>query len=141
MRKTKIIATIGPGSDSTGATGRACRCGHGYRPPQCLAFEPVSNSRSGSKRFARPPTAPERRVAVMLDLAGPKLRVGEMASDTRLEPGTTFVLTPGECDGQRGARIGQLRGSRLPTSRVVPASCSMTGGSNSWSTRSAATAS
>jgi pyruvate kinase len=40
-----------------------------------------------------------RHVAVMLDLAGPKLRLGEVAPGTRLQAGAGFALVPGECGG------------------------------------------
>ncbi len=98
MRRTKIIATIGPGSDSLerldaliGAGMDIARLNASHSGPSELA-ERLEAVRTAADRA-------DKRVAVMLDLAGPKLRVGEMAPDTRLEPGATFVLVPGETSG------------------------------------------
>lgn len=98
MRRTKIIATIGPATESPesldalmAAGVDVARLNASHAGPSELA-ERLEQVRAASERAGR-------RVAVMLDLAGPKLRVGEMAEDTRLEPGSEFTLTTGECVG------------------------------------------
>ena len=98
MRRTKIIATIGPATD----------------PPEVLAalvtagldvarLNASHSSRSDLEgRLAAVRAAAEaagRHVAIMLDLGGPKLRVGEMAADVNLVAGAAFDIVTGECIG------------------------------------------
>lgn len=98
MRRTKMIATIGPASESVEALDALVAAGmdvarlnssHSDLPE--LA-ERLAAVRAAGERARRP-------VAVMLDLAGPKLRVGEMSEGTVLERGTTFSLVKGDCVG------------------------------------------
>ncbi|MBE0417426.1 MAG: pyruvate kinase [Coriobacteriia bacterium] len=98
MRRTKIVATIGPASESPAALDALITAG--------MDVARLNSSHSGpdelARRFEAVRSAAERAgrsVAVMLDLAGPKLRLGEVAPDTRLEEGARFALVPGECAG------------------------------------------
>ena len=98
MRKTKIIATIGPASDSPEQLDRliaagmdVARLNTSHSGPAELAIR-LESVRAAAERA-------DRHVAVMLDLAGPKIRVGEVASGTILVPGDTFTLVTGECVG------------------------------------------
>ncbi len=98
MRRTKIVATIGPATESpemldaliaAGMDVARLNSSHSGLDELALRLDAV---RAASDRAARP-------VAVMLDLAGPKLRIGEVAEDSYLEPGADFSLVPGECAG------------------------------------------
>ena len=98
MRRTKIVATIGPASDSPdvldsllAAGVDVVRLNASHSGPAQLATR-YAAVREASERAGRP-------VAIMLDLAGPKLRIGDMAPGTRLRPGSPFAIVPGACVG------------------------------------------
>lgn len=106
MRRTKIIATIGPASDGPEALAALVRAGldvarlntaHGTR-------ETLERQLLGVRAAAE--TA-GRHVAVMLDLGGAKVRLGEVAQDTVLAEGAAFELrSDGEPGDARGASVG-----------------------------------
>ena len=98
MRRTKIVATIGPASDSpemllmlvqAGIDIARLNASHGSRAEleHRLAAVRAAADRDG------------RHVAVMLDLGGPKIRVGEVAVGTLLADGATFILSCDDCEG------------------------------------------
>jgi len=98
MRRTKIIATLGPSTEDAetlrgliDAGLDVARLNASHAGPAELA------SRLELVRSVAEETG--KHVAVMLDLAGPKLRVGEMAPDTVLEAGSEFVLSTDEMVG------------------------------------------
>ena len=102
--KTKIVATIGPASQST---DRLVRMIEGGMDVARLNFshgdfdghrQVIGNIRAASRRTGR-------RVAILADLPGPKMRLGRIAEEpleTRV--GDRLVLTAAETDG-RGGRI------------------------------------
>lgn len=101
MRHTKIIATIGPASsgprvlDGLVASGLdVARLNASHGDPSTLgpALQAV---REAAERAGR-------EVAVMLDLGGPKLRVGQMREGVVLQRGQTFTLRGGDCLGDGG---------------------------------------
>ncbi|MDP2183553.1 MAG: pyruvate kinase [Actinomycetota bacterium] len=98
MRRTKIVATIGPASDAP-ATLDALIAG-GVDVARLNASH-ADISELGARLVAVREAAGRAgaHVAVMLDLPGPKMRVGAMAAGTSLEPGHCFELLPGECTG------------------------------------------
>ena len=84
MRKTKIIATIGPASRSPEILDRLVSAGmdiarlnfsHGTLEEHA---EVIANVRAASERHNRP-------VAVLQDLGGNKFRLGNMAEPAQLE--------------------------------------------------------
>ena len=98
MRRTKIVATIGPATDSpevlealvaAGMDVARLNSSHSGLDELAVRLEAV---RAASDRAGRP-------VAVMLDLAGPKLRLGEVADGTVLRTGADFTIVPGDCIG------------------------------------------
>ena len=113
--KTKIVATIGPASDSPEMLERLIRAGlnvarlnfsHG-------AFDEHA-ARIGRIRAAQ--QAAGRRVAIMADLPGPKMRVGTISPEpVDLRPGDPFTLTALQEPGT-AARVS-VSFARLP--RVV----------------------
>lgn len=97
--KTKIVATIGPASDSPEMLERLIRAGvtvarlnfsHGdfNGHAQCIA------------RIRAAERATGRRVAIMADLPGPKMRLGQIAPEpVELRSGEPFTLTTDEIVG------------------------------------------
>jgi pyruvate kinase len=100
-RRTKIIATVGPASWETGVLSRLIDAGadvlrlnfsHGDRDRHARTVEAI---RAGAERAGR-------EVAVLGDLPGPKLRIGELRGDVaELETGMHVKLTPREVKGDR----------------------------------------
>lgn len=102
MRRTKIVCTLGPASsdpaviDALVAAGMDCarlNFSHGTHESHAEMAEKV---RAAASRARRP-------LAILADLCGPKIRVGEFPDGpVQLEPGQTFTLTtedvPGSAD-------------------------------------------
>jgi pyruvate kinase len=98
MRRTKIVATIGPASRDPDTLARMVEAGldvarlnfsHGTRE---LHAENAERVRTASQRAGRP-------VAILQDLPGPKLRIGALENDVaELKPGETLVLVCGSTD-------------------------------------------
>ena len=97
--KTKIVCTIGPASDSQDILERLIRAGmnvarlnfsHGdFAEHQAV----IRRIRAASRTTGQP-------VALMADLPGPKIRLGQFAEEpVKLRVGDTFTLTTEEIDG------------------------------------------
>jgi pyruvate kinase len=92
QRRTKIVATLGPASSEPEQVARLFEAGAdvfrinmSHTSPDRMR-ELVRTIRGVEKRFGRP-------IAVLVDLQGPKLRVGAFASDAvMLTKGAQFVL-------------------------------------------------
>src|SRR5260370_10330942 len=93
MRKAKIICTMGPASREEPTLGRLVDAGmdvarlnfsHGTQDDHLRA---IANVRKASEDAGR-------AVGLLLDLQGPKIRVGNIeGGKVRLEPGTEVVIT------------------------------------------------
>jgi pyruvate kinase len=93
MRRTKIVCTIGPSSRSPELLEKLVAAGmnvarlnfsHGTQAEHGLVIDTL---RAIAERLGRP-------VAILQDLAGPKVRTGPLAGGTaELESGATFTLT------------------------------------------------
>lgn len=98
MPRTKIVATIGPASDSPEALAALIAAGMSVaRLNASHTSREALERRLAAVRAAS--AAAGAHVAVMLDLGGPKLRVGEVAPGTLLTEGARFELVTGECTG------------------------------------------
>src|SRR5829696_7411237 len=96
MRRTKIVATIGPASDDPETLARLVEAGldvarlnfaHGTPESQAATAERV---REAASRAGRP-------IALLQDLPGPKLRIGPLHGDVvELHPGSKLTLVCGE---------------------------------------------
>ena len=97
--KTKIVATIGPASESREMLERLIRAGLNIAR---LNFSHGDFS-GHTRRIARIRAAAKatgRRVAIMADLPGPKMRVGKIDPEPiELLAGDAFTLTSEEIDG------------------------------------------
>jgi pyruvate kinase len=98
MRRTKIVATIGPASREPDTLARMIAAGvdvarlnfsHGSRE---LHAENVERVRTAAANVGR-------QVAILQDLPGPKLRIGSLHDDiVELKPGEKLVLICGSSD-------------------------------------------
>jgi len=105
MRRTKIVATIGPASRDPDTLARMVQAGldvarlnfsHGDRD---LHAENAARVRAASAAVGRP-------VAILQDLPGPKLRIGPLVDDrVELKPGERLVLVCGSTEPGDGGRM------------------------------------
>jgi pyruvate kinase len=105
MRRTKIVATIGPASRDPDTLARMVTAGldvarlnfsHGDRD---LHAENAARVRAASAAVGRP-------VAILQDLPGPKLRIGPLVEDrVELKPGERLVLVCGTSEPGDGRRM------------------------------------
>src|SRR5688572_15498457 len=101
MARTKIVCTIGPASRSPETLEQLIRAGmdvarlnfsHGTQAEHLEVIRAVRRIAGGLGRS----------VAILQDLAGLKIRIGEMASGTvTLEAGASFILTTRQVLGSR----------------------------------------
>jgi pyruvate kinase len=98
VRRTKIIATIGPATDDPVVLDALIGAG--------LDIARLNSSHAGLDELQERLRAVReaarragRHVGVLLDLAGPKVRVGEIAPGTVLVAGAVFELVGGVCEG------------------------------------------
>src|SRR5215469_1937547 len=97
--KTKIVATIGPASETPEMLERLIRAGLDIAR---LNFSHGDLTGHGEriKRIRSAAEAVGRRVAIMADLPGPKMRIGKIEPEPiHLHPGENFVLTTEEIAG------------------------------------------
>jgi pyruvate kinase len=110
--KTKIVATIGPASESPEMLQRLVLAGMDVAR---LNFS-HGDFASHAERIERIRTVESRtgrRVAIMADLPGPKMRIGSIEPEPiELHPGDSFCLTAEEVSG--GLRRVSVTFDRLP---------------------------
>jgi pyruvate kinase len=102
--KTKIICTIGPASDSSEILEKMIRAGMNIAR---LNFSHGDFSSHGEtiQKIRKASKAVNRRVAIMADLPGPKMRVGEFETEPiELNSDDLFTLTVEEIIGNQ-ARV------------------------------------
>ncbi|PWB64315.1 MAG: pyruvate kinase [Bradyrhizobiaceae bacterium] len=102
LRRTKIVATLGPSSSDRAMLGRLFEAG-----ADVFRVNMSHTSHEAMRDYVAMIRALEqsydRPVGILVDLQGPKLRVGNFANDAvMLEKGATFVLdddqAPGDAD-------------------------------------------
>ena len=115
MLRTKVVCTLGPATSSPEAIGALVRGGmdlarvnmsHGVHEAHAAAIATV---RSAAQQVGRP-------VAILADLAGPKIRVGTLAAPIELETGSVVVVAP-EAD----ARAGEIPTTYAPLAQEIRA--------------------
>jgi len=94
VRRTKIVATMGPASSDPAIIARMIRAGmdvarlnfsHGTHAEHRRVIERI---RAASRKAGKP-------VGLLLDLQGPRLRLGELASGSvEVERGAEVLVTP-----------------------------------------------
>jgi pyruvate kinase len=91
--KTKIVATIGPASESPEMLERLIRAGLNVARLN-FSHGDFSSHAERITRIRAAEKATGRRVAIMADLPGPKMRVGRIEPEPiQLRPGESFTLT------------------------------------------------
>jgi pyruvate kinase len=110
MRKTKIVATIGPACETEDIIKALIEKGMDMAR---LNFSHATHQDHGKKiRLIRRISAKMNRpVSILQDLAGPKIRVGNITEPgVLLEPGKEFVLTSRRMIGNRhGVSVSYLK--------------------------------
>ncbi len=102
VRRTKIVATIGPASSSLEAITALIAAGmDGARLNMSHGNHDDHKARAALVREAE--AASGRPIALIADLQGPKLRIGDLEAPIKLERGTTVVIA-----GEDAARDGDL---------------------------------
>ena len=98
MRRTKIIATVGPAMDAPDVLEAVLFAG-----ADVVRRNAAHSGPDGlEKRLAAVRVAEQRigkHVGVLVDLPGPKIRVGEVAPGTVLATDQSFMLEGAECVG------------------------------------------
>ncbi len=100
--KTKIVCTIGPASESPEVMEKMIRAGMNiarlnFSHGNFDSHRSVVNNLRAASRSAR------KRVAIMADLSGPKMRIGMLAQEpVELKPGDSFALTTDDIVGDAG---------------------------------------
>ncbi len=97
--KTKIVATIGPASDTPEMLERIIRAGMNVARLN-FSHGDFSGHAGSIARIRAAEKATGRRVAIMADLPGPKMRIGKIDPEPiNLKPGDCFTLTTDEMVG------------------------------------------
>ncbi len=113
MLRTKIVCTLGPASsrpETILALGKGgmdmarINLSHGSWEDHRRSIEAV---RAASESLRRP-------IAVLADLAGPKIRVGDLPEPIVLTPGETVVMAPAD-----SARDGEIPTTYVPLSEEI----------------------
>ena len=91
--KTKVVATIGPASETPEMLARLIRAGLNVARLN-FSHGDLSKHAEVVRRIREAAKATGRRVAIMADLPGPKMRLGKIEPEPiQLVPGDTFTLT------------------------------------------------
>lgn len=102
MRKTKIVCTIGPASDSEDVIRQLLEAGLNVAR---LNLSHGSHESHGASiaRFRKVRDELELAAAVLLDTKGPEIRIGDFESSVTVVPGQSYVFTTDKItgDGQR----------------------------------------
>jgi pyruvate kinase len=97
--KTKIVATIGPASETPEMLERLIRAGLNVARLN-FSHGDFAGHAARIKRIRSAAEAAHRRVAIMADLPGPKMRIGKIEPEPiQLNSGENFVLTTEEITG------------------------------------------
>ncbi|MDZ7582079.1 MAG: pyruvate kinase [Deltaproteobacteria bacterium] len=97
--RTKIVCTIGPASDSQDILERLIRVGMNVARIN-FSHGDFGEHQAVIRRIRAASCVTGRRVAIMADLPGPKIRIGRFAEEpVDLRPGEIFSLTTQEIEG------------------------------------------
>ena len=92
MRRTRIIATLGPATDSAEMIGKLIDAGVNIFRLN-MSHAPHDWTRRVVKDIREGAAARQRFIGVMMDTQGPAIRTGELRVPLELEPGQKFTLT------------------------------------------------
>jgi len=120
--RTKIVATLGPATSDRATIAALIRAGMNVAR---LNFSHGSYAEHAALiRAVREAAADEGQiVAILQDLQGPRIRLGEVAAGTLLEPGQRFVLdtesAPGNAQRASMSYARQVAAHAAPQHRVL----------------------
>lgn len=92
MRRTKIIATLGPATEEIGQIRKLIKAGmdvarlnfsHGTH---AQFKQMIENIRAVENELGKP-------IAIIADLQGPKIRIGKLSNNKKIKTGETIILT------------------------------------------------
>jgi len=112
MRRTKIVCTIGPVSDSEEVLGKLMDAGMNVAR---LNFSHGTHEQHQTviERIRKVAAEKDKPIAILQDLAGPKIRIRDFKDGSiNLTPGETFTLTTEDIAGDK-ARVS-VTYSKLP---------------------------
>ncbi|MGB6120348.1 MAG: pyruvate kinase, partial [Bacteroidota bacterium] len=97
--KTKIVCTIGPASSSPAVLEQMIRAGMNVARLN-FSHGSFESHRAVIQNLRAAASATGRRISIMADLPGPKIRVGEMQEEpVELKAGDPFTLTTDDITG------------------------------------------
>jgi pyruvate kinase len=100
--KTKIVCTIGPASESRAVMEKMLHAGMNIARLN-FSHGDFDSHRSVVRNLRSAARAAGKRLAIMADLAGPKMRIGKLDREpVELKPGDPFVLTVDDIVGDAG---------------------------------------
>src|ERR1700722_2397297 len=92
MRKTKIIATLGPATDSPEMLGRLIDAGLNIFRLN-MSHAPHDWTRRVFKDIRAAATERQRTIGILMDTQGPAIRTGDLPVPLNLKPGEKFTFT------------------------------------------------
>src|SRR5215467_660881 len=109
MRRTKIVCTIGPASDTEEMIARLIAAGMNVARLN-FSHGTAEYQRELVRKIKRVRKALNKPVAILQDLQGPKIRVGVFANGfVQLQPGQEFILTSDEVPGDQNRASVSLK--------------------------------
>jgi pyruvate kinase len=109
MRRTKIVCTIGPASDTEDMIARLIAAGMNVARLN-FSHGTADYQRDLIRKIKRVRKALNKPVAILQDLQGPKIRVGVIANGfVQLRPGQEFILTSDEVPGDQNRASVSLK--------------------------------
>ncbi|MBI5248287.1 MAG: pyruvate kinase, partial [Desulfomonile tiedjei] len=99
VNKTKIVCTIGPACESPEILEQMIRTGMNVARLN-FSHGDFDHHKESIRKIRAASTAVGRRIAIMADLPGPKMRIGQLAREpVELRPDDDFMLTVDETVG------------------------------------------
>jgi pyruvate kinase len=109
MRRTKIVCTIGPASDTEDMIAKLIAAGMNVARLN-FSHGTTEYQREIVRKIKRVRKALNKPVAILQDLQGPKIRVGVFANGfVQLQPGQEFILTSDEVPGDHNRASVSLK--------------------------------
>jgi pyruvate kinase len=100
--KTKIVCTIGPASESPDVMEKMIRAGMNIARLN-FSHGDFDSHRAVVRKLRSAARSAGKRLAIMGDLSGPKMRIGKIEQEpVELKPGDSFVLTTDDIVGDAG---------------------------------------
>jgi pyruvate kinase len=99
MRRTKIVCTIGPASDTEESIGKLIEAGMNVARIN-FSHGTTDYARTLIRRIKKVREEMKKPLAILQDLQGPKIRVGAIAGGSvALKPGQQYILTTDAVEG------------------------------------------